>query len=153
LLGSEMTRTTDFGGFVKSLCLSLSEIQGMPDGPVTLTCDSEPLNLDLDVVTALGIVITELVTNSYDHAFADGKGAIAVLVRHAAGDADTATVTISDTGKGFKPNPEGKRHGLGLVRRLVEQVRGTATVASDLGTVWTIEFPVTHAMPLNSANA
>jgi hypothetical protein len=31
--------------------------------------------------------------------------------------------------------------GLGLVRRLVEQVRGTATVDSENGTVWTIKIP------------
>jgi two-component sensor histidine kinase len=40
LLGNEMTRTTDFGGFVKSLCLNLAEIQAVSDGAVTLTCDS-----------------------------------------------------------------------------------------------------------------
>jgi two-component sensor histidine kinase len=56
LLGNEMTRTTDFGGYVKSLCLNLAEIQATPDGSGTLTCDSE-----LDVVTALGIVVTEVV--------------------------------------------------------------------------------------------
>jgi two-component sensor histidine kinase len=80
LLGNAMTRTTDFGGYVKSLCHSLAEVQATPDGAVTLTCDSEPLILDLDVVTALGMVVAELVTNSYDHAFPDGKGATTVSV-------------------------------------------------------------------------
>jgi two-component sensor histidine kinase len=56
LLGNEMTRTTDFGGYVKSLCLNLAEIQPTPDGSGTLTFDGE-----LDVVTALGIVVTEVV--------------------------------------------------------------------------------------------
>jgi len=120
LLGNEMTRTTDFGSYVKSLCLDLAEIQAAPDG-VTLTCDSEALILDLDVVTALGLVVAELVTNSYDHAFPGGKGSAAVSVRRAAGDVDIATMTISDTGKGFEAKGESKRHGLGLVRRLVEQ--------------------------------
>jgi signal transduction histidine kinase len=40
-----------------------------------------------------------------------------------AGDLDMATMTISDNGNGFKVSAEDKRHGLGLVRRLVEQVR------------------------------
>jgi two-component sensor histidine kinase len=39
LLGNEMTRTTDFSGYVKSLCLNLAEIQATPDGSGTLTCD------------------------------------------------------------------------------------------------------------------
>jgi two-component sensor histidine kinase len=141
LLGAEMTRTTDFGGYVKSLCLNLAEIQGVPEGTVTLTCDSEPLHLDLDVVTALGIVVAEVVTNSYDHAFPGGKGSIVVSVRRALGDGDAATMTISDDGAGFEAKAESKRHGLGLVRRLVEQVRGTASLDSGNGTVWTVRIP------------
>ena len=141
LLGNEMTRTTDFGGYVKSLCLNLSEIQAAPDGRVTLSCDSDAIVLDLDVVTALGIVVAEVVTNSYDHAFPDGKrGSIIVSVRRA--DGDIATITISDDGTGFLAKAESKRHGLGLVRRLVEQVRGSAIIDSDHGTVWTIRVPV-----------
>jgi two-component sensor histidine kinase len=142
LLGAEMTRTTDFGSYVKSLCLHLAEIQGAPEGTITLTCDSEPLILDLDVVTALGIVVAEVVTNSYDHAFSGGRGSIIVSVRSASGDVDTATMTISDDGRGFKAKAESKRHGLGLIRRLVEQIRGTATVDSENGTVWTIKIPM-----------
>jgi two-component sensor histidine kinase len=141
LLGSEMTRTTDFGGYLKSLCHNLAEIQAAPDGGVTLTCDSDAVVLDLDMVTALGIVVAEVVTNSYDHAFPGGKkGSIIVSVHRAEGD--VATMTISDDGTGFPAQTESKRHGLGLVRRLVEQVRGSAVVASDHGTVWTIKIPV-----------
>jgi two-component sensor histidine kinase len=143
LLGNEMTRTTDFGSYVKSLCANLAEIQAAADGSVTLTCDSDAIILDLDVVTALGIVVAEVVTNSYDHAFPGGKrGSIRVSIRRADGDA--ATMTISDDGTGFQAQAESKRHGLGLVRRLVEQVRGSANVESDQGTVWTIKIPVEH---------
>ena len=53
-----------------------------------------------------------------------------------------ATMTISDNGRGFTDYPDSKRHGLGLVRRLIKQVHGTMTLASDHGTVWTIRFPV-----------
>ena len=142
LLGSDMTRTTDFGSYVKSLCLNLAEIQASPDGSVKLTCDSETIVLDLDVVTALGIVVAEVVSNSYDHAFPDGRrGSILVSVHRVDGDGDIATMTITDNGTGFLAKAENKRHGLGLVRRLVEQVRGSAIVESDHGTVWTIKIP------------
>ncbi len=43
--------------------------------------------------------------------------------------------------------PEDKRHGLGLVRRLVEQIRGTVLVQSSHGTVWIIKFPVAENTP------
>jgi two-component sensor histidine kinase len=141
LLGAEMTRTTDFGTYVKSLCLNLGEIQAVP-AKVTLTCDSDVIVLDLDVVTALGIVVAELVTNSYDHAFPDGRGTIAVSVRRDPGNGAMARLVIRDNGQGFEAQTGSKRHGLGLVRRLAEQVRGTANVASASGTTWTIDFPM-----------
>jgi two-component sensor histidine kinase len=151
LLGTEMTRTTDFGGYLRSLCLNLTEFQAPPDGAVTMTCDSEALILDLDVVTALGIVVTELVTNSYDHAFPAGKGAITVSARRA--DGDMATMIVRDNGTGFTPETGSKRHGLGLVRRLVEQIRGNLMVASEQGTVWTVKFPLAFAAePIVAAN-
>ena len=51
--------------------------------------------LDLDVVTALGIVVAELVTNSYDHAFPSGKGSATVSERRVAGDLDMATMATA----------------------------------------------------------
>jgi len=143
LLGSDMTRTTDFGGYVKSLCDNLASIQNAPSDGVTLTCDSESIVLDLDVVTALGLIVAELVTNGYEHAFPGGVGAMKVSVRRN-GDDDMATMTISDNGTGFVQAAGSKRHGVGLVMRLMEQVRGTATVKSDVGTVWTMKFPAAH---------
>jgi two-component sensor histidine kinase len=144
LLGNEMGRTTDFGSYVQSLCLNLAEIQATPDGNITLNCNSEPLILDLDTVTALGIIVAEVVTNSYDHAFPGGRGTIVVSVGHEASETDIATMTISDNGEGFTAKAESKRHGLGLVHRLMQQIRGTATVKSDAGTVWTIKIPLTN---------
>jgi len=145
LLGSEMTRTTDFGRYVKSLCANLADIQGGPSATVSLTCNSDLVILDLDVVTALGLIVVELVTNSYDHAFPDGHGSTEVSVRRGTDGTDVATMTVSDNGTGFVADVHSKRHGLGLVLRLMEQVRGTATVISDHGTVWTLTFPTTSA--------
>ena len=141
LLGVEMSRTTDFGTYVKSLCSNIGDIQ-TPTAKVTLTCESDVVILDLDVVTALGIVVAELVSNSYDHAFPDGKGTIDVSVRRDPGNGAMASLTIKDNGQGFEETSGNKRHGLGLVRRLAEQVRGTANVASGAGTTWTIDFPM-----------
>jgi two-component sensor histidine kinase len=147
LNGNEMTRTTDFSSYVKALCLDLAGIQGPADSGIKLTCDSESIILDLDVVTALGLVVAELVTNSYDHAFPDHKGSTNVSVHRNPGDANTATITVRDSGPGFKPGAEGKRHGIGLVRRLVEQVRGSLLVETNHGTIWTIKFPIANALP------
>jgi two-component sensor histidine kinase len=77
------------------------------------------------------------------------KGSIIVSVQRAFPDINTMTMTISDDGEGFKAQTESKRHGLGLVRRLVEQVRGIASLDSENGTVWTIKIPVPCSASLN----
>lgn len=141
LLGNGMTRTTDFGSYVRSLCLSLAEVQAAQDDQVAFSCDSDEVILDLDTVTTLGLIVTELVTNSYDHAFPDGMtGWIIVDVSQAHGDG-MVTVTVGDNGVGFKARATSKRRGLGLVRRLVQQLSGSITLRTDKGTSWVIRFP------------
>ena len=96
--------------------------------------------LDLDSVTALGIVIAEIISNAYVHAFPERPGAIRVALRRSA---TGAVLTIGDDGVGFVEPATSKRHGLGLVRRLMEQIGGAVRVVSDRGTQWTLAFPVT----------
>jgi two-component sensor histidine kinase len=142
LLGNGLSRTIDFDQYLRSLCESLSAFQGDRDFHVTLTCEgeAEPLLLDLDSVTVLGIVIAEIVSNAYLHAFPERAGAIRLtLTRSATG----ALLTITDDGIGFvEPPTTSKRHGLGLIRRLVEQLGGAVRVVSDRGTKWSLAFPM-----------
>jgi two-component sensor histidine kinase len=142
LLGAEMTRAIDFGEYVKSLCANLAEFQDSPGEEKVLTCETHSILLDLDVVTALGIVIAELVSNSYEHAFPDGRGMINVSIGLDPTVAHHALLVVRDNGTGFTASAESKRHGLGLIRRLVEEVRGTVFVESQQGTCWSIRFPI-----------
>lgn len=140
LLGNGLSRTIDFDQYVRSLCDSLSAFQSNREFHVILTCEGKatPLLLDLDSVTALGIVIAEIVSNAYTHAFPGRVGEIRVaLTRTASG----AVLVIGDDGIGFAEPPISKRHGLGLVRRLMEQIGGAVHVVSDRGTEWTLAFP------------
>jgi len=146
LLGNEMTRTTDFGAFVTALCRGLNATQqGIRGTAITLSCDTEAALLDLDTVTALGLIVTELVTNSYEHAFPDRGGKITVSLHRPANDHRTGTLTVSDNGIGFVAGDTGNRHGLEVVHRLVEQVNGTIMVETVHGTKWVIGFPIPTA--------
>ena len=138
LLGHGLTQTIDFGGYLKSLCVSLHDFQKKDNFEVTLTCETETMPLELDLVTALGIIVTEIVSNAYLHAFPAGPGTIQVTFIQRD---STGTLTISDNGVGFVQKDESKRHGIGLIKRLMEQVKGTAALKTDDGTTWTLTFP------------
>lgn len=99
------------------------------------------------MATSLGIIVTELVSNAYLHAFSqrtdpektdhEGTGEIHVVLRASLG---AASLSVCDNGVGFVEQAESKRHGVGLVRRLVTQVGGTLSLRLDKGTTWTIDF-------------
>jgi two-component sensor histidine kinase len=57
---------------------------------------------------------------------------------------DEATILFSDDGVGFIEQGSSKRHGLGLVTRLMQQVNGSAVLHSGHGSEWTLRFPVPH---------
>jgi two-component sensor histidine kinase/CheY-like chemotaxis protein/putative methionine-R-sulfoxide reductase with GAF domain len=144
LLGAELGRTIKFGGYLKSLCGSLTNMEGANLPDIQLTCQADEIDLDLDSVTVLGLVVAELVANSYAHAFPDGKGTIKVALLRRPSD-EAATITIADDGPGFVETGESKRRGLGLVKRLMSQVNGSVALNSDQGAVWTLSFPVAAA--------
>ena len=140
LLGAELSGTVDFNGYLESLCASFGASQSAEHPEVKLTCRGEPVVLDLDSATAMGLVISELIANSYAHAFPDDTGSISVSLSLNAGEC--ATIVFSDDGVGFVDPGDSSRYGLPLVKRLIEQVGGSATLRSDHGAEWTLKFPV-----------
>ena len=145
LLGVGLSETVDLADYLRMLCASLPGLQAERTRPVRILCQAEPVMLGLDEVTALGMAVAELVTNSYGHAFPDREGTITVtLVRTSPA---AAMLTLQDDGVGFTAKVGSSRHGLGLVRRLVERVGGTLDTRSGkgTGTTWTLGFPLPQA--------
>jgi len=112
---------------------------------------TEPVIIEGDVF-ALGRVYRNLITNAIQATQAGGRVTIAT-----ARDGDKVEVTVSDTGSGIPAERLGaifddfvttKKRGLGLglaiTKRIVEQLGGTISVASELGkgTTFTMRFPV-----------
>lgn len=141
LLGVGLSHTIDLGNYLRELCTNLPELQNEKPDRVSLVCQAESIPFGLDSVTAIGLVVAELVTNSFGHAFPDRSGTIMVTLARSADNAN-AILTIQDDGVGFTAKIESSRRGLGLVKRLVEQVGGTLGVHSEHGTSWTLTVPV-----------
>ena len=140
LLGVGLTRVVDGGEYARLLCDGLPNLQAGGTEAIVLTCHVAPMLLELDTVTALGLAMTELVANSYEHAFPDGVGHITVSGGPAA-RLGWGELIISDNGVGYKTLGEGKRHGVGLVYRLMEQLSGSVEVHVGPGTRWVLAFP------------
>ena len=142
LLGIGMNRIINFGDYVRALCKNLPELYRQEN--IKLVCNAETIEVELDTATALGIVITELVNNAYLHAFPEGNGEISVALKVIAGQ---PVLSITDNGVGFVEAAT-KRRGMGLVRRLVNQVEGSLSLTSNHGSTWTIRLAVEQVSPL-----
>lgn len=151
LLGTGMGNTIDLGAYLQALCLSLPRLQQTQTDGIDLVCAAEAIPANLDTVTAIGMIVAELVSNSYEHAFSGTSGTINVSLRRSE-VAGEVFLVVSDTGQGFVEQSGSKRHGVGLVRRLMEQVRGITERGEGPGTKWNFRFaassvPVTLLTP------
>lgn len=102
---------------------------------------------DCSVNTALlfpvGIIINELMTNSFKYAFPENKkGTVKIsLVR----SGNTITINFTDDGVGIPGsvvNLESKGFGINLVKILAEQLDGKLEVSSNNGAEFSITFPI-----------
>jgi two-component sensor histidine kinase len=136
---SESAQNVDLADYVTDLCEALRPITE-DDGRVGFDVDVEDAILvEADTAFALGIILTELVTNAVKYAFPTPRsGTISAQARR--GGPGRIEVTIRDDGIGMASFREGSL-GYGLVRSLVEQINGTIAATSDPGLAVTISFP------------
>lgn len=104
---------------------------------VSVATDIEDITLDARVLSAVGIIINELITNAMKYAF-DGRERGMIYVSFLT-DGNKATLTVQDDGTGM---PEDARHGFGmqLVEMLGEQLDGSICRERDTGTRFIVEF-------------
>lgn len=144
------------GDVVESM-QSLAETAG-----VTLRAEltADPLYIEADLF-ALGRVYRNLIVNAIQATAPGG-----LVVAEASAQNGRAHIRVYDTGCGipadrlqaiFEDFVTTKRRGLGLglaiSRKIVEQLGGHITVASEVGkgTTFTLEFPLTSARPMAQA--
>lgn len=107
----------------------------------------EGLEMDLDRAIPIGLILNELVSNSFRHAFMNRNyGKIEVNL----GKTDEQFVLmVKDDGLGIGSDfLEGKGIGLTLVKNLVKQLRGTLVTEETNGTRFEIRFPIRNQNPI-----
>ncbi|MCX7230354.1 MAG: PAS domain S-box protein [Burkholderiales bacterium] len=102
-----------------------------------------PLHLELPRAIPCGLLVNELVTNAYDHAFPDERAGTVII--GIAIDGDTASIRVEDDGVGLPPGLDTEAPtslGLQLVPLLVDQLGGTLSRGGPPGTRFEVRFPL-----------
>jgi two-component sensor histidine kinase len=123
------------GAVVERLAASLGEAR-----VVRLFAAIEPIVLPTHVAAPLGLIVTELVTNSLKYAFAGGRGGnVTVALAEADG---SVKLVVEDDGTGIGTPPPDRGTGRKLVDAFARQLDGHVTTHADTGGCRvTISFP------------
>ena len=135
----------DFREYVTDMIEQLKKVYG---ADVSVTIDADDIALNVDYAVPCGLIINELVSNCFKHAFHDKKGEITVEI-HVVDE--VITLRIKDNGVGIAEDIDFRATetlGLRLVTILAEdQLNGDITLARRGGTEFCITF---HALFKNA---
>ena len=143
LYQSENLAKIDFKVYLNKLCRNLIQAYAATNKGITVTVNQCNVALNMDQGIAVGMVICELVSNTFKHAFPLGKGGI-VLINLSVLEGEIIELIVQDNGKGLPPdidiiNPS----SLGLrltVATITRELAGNIEVERDNGTRFVIHF-------------
>jgi PAS domain S-box-containing protein len=144
LYRSERFDQIEMGEHIRELLRYLTAVYN-PEGAVSCHVDIDEVYLSLTQAIPCALVMNELISNAFKHAFIERKGGtIEVSVTIAAGS--TAVITVKDDGAGTGDDFDlagVNSLGLKLVRNLVErQLKGSIKLARKKYTEFVIRFPL-----------
>ncbi len=147
LLHETLHRSNDLsriqmGDYIRTLTGHLFRSYGVDPNVIALELHVDDIDFDIDTGLTCGLIIDELVSNCFKHAFVDNRGGhVRIdLLDHVDG---TFTLCVSDNGIGIPKdgvlnNPDSL--GLELVTLLAEKLDGSTELRSGNGTEWQIRF-------------
>jgi len=132
----------NFGDYLRSLCESLRLSYRAVD--VDIRVESEHADLALDQAIPCGLLVNELVSNCFKHAFPEGGGGrIRIGLDPIEARAGMICLRVQDNGVGLPSGVKGAdSFGLRLVDALVEQLHGSLAMTNGDGTTVEVIFPL-----------
>ena len=144
LYGTADLARIDFGRYVNELATNLMDAYGVDPAHIRLTVRTDTIALPVDVAVPCGLIVNELVSNAFKHAFLPGEGgSVEIVIR--AMDPGRMTIVVADDGIGFaRPATQSESESLGLrlTETLIAQLGGRLTRHADNGSRFDIDLQI-----------
>ena len=126
--------------YLQSLAVSIAGSFGYTSTSIESTFDLQQPNMHIDCAIPIGLIVNELITNSFKHAF---NGALKPTVEVGlAQKNDTIVLHVSDNGAGYVNNKNGLAFGMKLVNMLVAQLDATIEIKNKNGAMFIIQMKI-----------
>ncbi|WP_067028676.1 sensor histidine kinase [Allomuricauda sp. CP2A] len=117
-------------GYIESLINSVQSVYKKGGHNISITIDAEGTELDIDRAIPFGLILNELVSNSFKYAFPDNdeNGKIYIHLRK---NGDQGYFEYTDNGIGLPEDTEERSHssmGIRLMNRLVNQLQSKLNI-------------------------
>ncbi len=131
----------EFGDYIRQLISELYSVYDMNTRQIAITMTIENLLLGFDTAIPCGLIINELMSNVFKHAFPnEKKGRVTITLKQLE---DCFDLIIADNGIGFPDEfdlENCQTLGLTLVYGWVKQLKGKISIRKEKGTVFHIIF-------------
>lgn len=143
LYRSDNLAQVDCCQYLQRLCQNMGRAHGLGRGEIELTVHVSDIFLGIDQAIAIGMIINELISNTFKYAFPEGRqGEITVAMREIGGG--ETELVVQDDGVGLPSNVDisgVETLGLSLVQdAVVSELGGSIEIDRDRGTRFTIRF-------------
>jgi len=132
----------EFQRYLEQLIGNMSASNKTAGQEVAMVINANGHSFNIETAVPLGLIVNELVSNAYKHAFtANAMGRIDVTIRSISDG--IYYLTVSDNGKGIEGEIDVKKSkslGLKLVNILSRQLKGKLNIKYEGGTAFEIEF-------------
>lgn len=142
LLPHDQSDEVELGTYLTRIAASIAHVDGRPG--VRLTLDAARMQCPVDTALRLGLIVSEILTNAFQHAF-NGRRAGLVELRMSELTDGGCRVLVADDGVGLRDTvnwPRENTMGGRLVFEMIDGLGGSVDVNHGAsGTVITIEVP------------
>jgi PAS domain S-box-containing protein len=148
LYSSESLSRVNLQDYIKTMSTSISAQFGM-ERDILFSVQASGAEVGPDIAISLGLILNELITNAYKHAFPENKnfsGAVRNEINViACRDGDELILTVANNGVGLPADFELEKSeslGLQLVKMLIKQINGSIELDRSAGTAFRLKFSV-----------
>ena len=142
LYEAENLSRIDLGSYLEQLTNELQAVYSTGDKLMPIEIDTGEIALNVDTAVPLGLIVNELVSNSFKHSAVEDreKGVRLALTNEPAGDLQ---LTVQDKGPGLPDGFDWQKSGtlgMRLVQLLAKQINGSLQYHFDSGACFTLRF-------------
>lgn len=140
--------SVDMQTYFGSLIQSVFDSYKLTESDIELKMQVEDIKLDVDSVIPMGLIINELLTNSFKHAFTHGqteKAEVQVVLK---AEGNNYLLRVKDNGKGMSEEVLGRTKdesfGQRMIRAFVQKLEASMKIDNSHGTDVCIRIPKTN---------